>query len=174
MPESSLSARVFMAYSSIVKEVLLGGEAIRLLMQDETPIVEFRDQYINHLWILCQQCELLNHPPYLNEFAEVSNFLWKGTSFQFIESIEKYQKNYNNQVELEKKNPSDVFPYRLTDYKLFNVSTMHEPRLIEDRLHFFVFNTTTGLPYRVVCPFPYTSLSPFVHYQILPLRTALD
>ena len=160
-----------MRQTSIVKEIVAGGEAILLLLQDQAPVIEFREQRFNHLWMLCQACVPLTSPVYLNEFAEVSNFLWKGESFQFIAQIADYQKNYTSQIELEKKHPTDVFPYRLTDYKIFDVSVMHEPRLIEGNLHYYVFNSSTGLPYRVVCPFPYTSLSTLVHYQILPLKT---
>jgi hypothetical protein len=72
---------------------------------------------------------------------------------------------------LEKKHPSDVFPYRLTDYKIFDVSVMHDPCVEEGHLLYFVYHTTTGLPYRVVCPFPYTSTSTVIHYQILPIKS---
>lgn len=159
-----------MPFSSLIKEIAVGGDQVRLLMEDQSPAVEFRGQIIHQLWILCQQCNLLTDPAYLKEFAVISNFLWKGAGFQFIDQIEEYQHNYYAQIELEKQYPTDVFPYRLTDYKIFDLSVMHDPRLIEERLHFYVFNTATGLPYLVICPFPYTSLSTFVHYQILPLK----
>lgn len=168
MQESCFLLGADMANSSLIKDIHIGGEIIRLLMEDEIPSVEFRDQVIHHVWILCQQCTLLTDPAYLKEFAEIGNFLWKGAAFQFIENIEEYQHFYLNQIELERQHSTDVFPYRLTDYKIFDVSVMHQPALIEDRLHFFVYQTATGVPYRVVCPFPYTSLSPLVHYQILP------
>lgn len=158
-----------MENSSLIKDIEVGSETIRLLMDTQPPLVEYREQLFQHLWMLCQQCTLLTDPAYLKEFAEVSNFLWKGTSFQFIESISDYQTFYLRQIELEKEHPTDVFPYRLTDYKIFDVSVMHEPMLIENQVHFFVFQTETGLPYRVVSPFPYTSLSLLVHYQILPI-----
>lgn len=159
-----------MSFASLIREIAVGSDQVRLLMEDQSPAAEFQGQIIHQLWILCQQCNLLTDTAYLKEFAVISNFLWKGTSFQFIDQIEEYQKNYYAQIERENKYPADVFPYRLTDYKIFDLSAMHDPRLIEERLHFYVSNTATGLPYRVICPFPYTSLSTLVHYQILPLK----
>lgn len=156
--------------SLIIKELTIGGETLRLLIKDQIPLVEFNNQLINHIWILCQQFTSLNNPAFLSEFAEVSNFLWKGLHFLFIEQICEYRNNYVRQVELEQKHSGDVFPYRLTDYKIFDVSVMHEPRLVDGQLHYFVCHAETGIPYRVVCPFPYLCQNPIVHYQILPIK----
>ena len=159
-----------MSFPPLFKEVCVGPYDLRLIVHDQIPLVEFEDQFFNHIWVLVQKIHLLSDAVYLKEFAEVSNFLWKGSAFHFIDCIRDYQEIYLEQVELEKKHPSDVFPYRLTDYKIFDVSVMHEPRLEEGQVAYFVYNTATGLPYRVVCPFPYTSNSTLVHYQILPLK----
>lgn len=160
-----------MSFSTTVKELSIGPYLLRLFMQDETPMVECEGQFYNHVWLLSQQLSCLSDPAYIKEFAEISNFLWKGLQFQFIHQAADYQKFYIEQVELEKRYPSDVFPYRLTDYKIFDVSVMHDPRLEEGSLSYFVYQTATALPYRVVCPFPYTSTSTLVHYQILPIKT---
>lgn len=160
-----------MTNSTLIKEMPIGPFILGLHLQNDTPFVEFNKQLFPHVWLLNQQFPLLSQPTYLKEFAEISNFLWKGLQFQFINPIADYQKFYIQQVELEKKFHSDVFPYRLTDYKIFDVSIMHDPRLEEENLKYFVYQTSTGLPYRVVCPFPYTSASTLVHYQILPVKT---
>jgi hypothetical protein len=170
-PGSGKQGTVNMSFSTTIKEIPLGPYTLRLLMQDQIPLVEWENNFFNHVWLLSQHLSPLSDPAYLKEFAEISNFLWKGLQFQFIDQIAHYQKFYIEQVELEKKYSSDVFPYRLTDYKLFDVSVMHAPRLENGHLFYFVYNTTTGLPYRVVCPFPYTSTSTLVHYQILPIKT---
>lgn len=160
-----------MSFPTLFKEMSIGPYTLRLFLQAERPLVEFNDQIFNHIWLLGQQIPHLSDSIYIKEFAELSNFLWKGSQFHFIESIADYQRFYNEQVELEKKCPSDIFAYRLTDYKIFDVSVMHDPLLVDDQLRYFVYNKTTGLPYRVVCPFPYVSTSTLVHYQILPLKT---
>lgn len=157
--------------SSTTKKIFVGPYTLRLFMQNQTPLVEWEGQFFNHIWLLSQQLPHLSDFSYIKEFAEISNFLWKGLQFQFIHQIADYQQFYKEQVELEIKCPSDVFPYRLTDYKIFDVSVMHDPHLEEDHLSYFVYQSTTGLPYRVVCPFPYISTSTLVHYQILPIKT---
>jgi hypothetical protein len=159
-----------MTFPILVKEIFLGTNHLRLLTTDEIPCVEWEDQFYNHIWLLVQKIPAFSDPRHLKEFSEVSNFLWKGLSFQFINCITDYQKFYLEQIELEKNHPGDIFPFRLTDYKIFDVSIMHEPRLQEGHLSYFVYNNETGLPYRVVCPFPYNSNSTLVHYQILPLK----
>ena len=160
-----------MSFYPTIKEITIGPCSLRLCMQDQIPLVEYSRHFFNHIWLLAQQLPCLSDPTYIKEFAEISNFLWKGLQFQFIEKIADYQKFYIEQVELEKKCPTDIFPYRLTDYKIFDVSVMHDPHLEEGNLCYFVYQTATALPYRVVSPFPYTSTSTLVHYQILPIKT---
>lgn len=153
------------------KEVLVGPHIVRLLLRNENPFVEFERQIFSHVWLLSQQLNLLSDSIYLKEFAEIANFLWKGLQFKFIENIQEYQNYYIQQIDLEKKFPTDIFPCRLTDYQIFDVSVMHHPILDEGQLLFFVYQESTNLPYRVVCPFPYISSSTLVHYQVLPIKT---
>lgn len=160
-----------MSFPSAIKEISVGPYTLSLVMRDQTPLVEYEGHFFNHVWLLNQQLSYLSDLNYLPEFAEISNFLWKGLEFQFIENIVDYQKFYIEQIELEKKFPSDVFPYRLTDYKIFDISVMHQPHVENEQLSYFVYHVTTAIPYRVICPFPYTSTSTLVHYQILPIKT---
>jgi len=160
-----------MTSKSIVREVFVGPYSVSLWLEDQNTGATFQGQDFSHLWLLVQQLTALSDPIYLQSFGEISNFFWKGLQFEFIHSITDYQLYYEEQVALEKKCPSDVFPYRLTDYKIFDVSIMHEPHLETEQLVYFVYNVSNGLPYRVVCPFPYLSTSTVVHYQILPLKS---
>jgi len=159
-----------------IKEISVGPLFLQLCLDGQTPLVSVNGHYYNHIWLLNQAVPLLSNPIYIKQFAEASNFLWKGLEYQYIENIARYQQFYNDQIELEKKFPGDVFPYRLTDYKIFDVSVMHDPCLKGGMLHYYVYQTATGLPYRVICPFPYPneSASTLVHYQILPLKTEVS
>ncbi len=159
-----------MPMPELIKEISLGPHKLRLFIQDEKSYVEREEQPIYHVWLLGQQLPIICDPAHIKVFAEISNFLWKGLQFQYIENITSYQSFYREQIELERKCPSDIFQYRLTDYKIFDVTVMHEPRLEEGKLSYYVFNASNGLPYRVVCPFPYTAASTLVHYQILPIK----
>lgn len=154
----------------LIKEIAVGSDVVSLFIQDQVPVVECQHQKFLNVWLLVDHIHDLSHPHYMQEFAEISNFFWKGTQFQFIHSISDYQKHYIEQIELEQHHPADVFEYRLTDFKIFDVSSMHHPKVEHGKLSYFVYNTQTGLPYKVVCPFPYTtSASTFVHYQLLPI-----
>jgi hypothetical protein len=159
-----------MSPTNPLTEIPLGTGLIRLFLNNQVPTAEFLGQYYTVLWFLVQNVSELSDPSYLKEFSEISNFFWKGIQFQTIDSIEDFQKQYVEQVELEKNYQGDVFPYRLTDYKIFDVSVMHSPLLDSGNLYYYVYHTATGLPYRVVCPFPYVSTSTLVHYQTLPLK----
>lgn len=152
-----------------VEEIQVGPHLIKLSIRKDKPIAELDQQQYTQLWFLVQNCPLLSDPKYLKEFARISNFFWKGLVFRYVDSIAEFQHAYHQQIELEKRCLGDIFPYRLTDYKIFDVSVMHEPRLDNGSLYYFVYNTSNGLPYRVVCPFPYTTTSTLVHYQILPI-----
>lgn len=155
----------------LIKELPVGPYVLKLLMQGNVPLVEKNGQLYHHVWLLAIQMPIISDPAYIRQFAEVSNFLWKGLQFQFIEEIDAYQRFYLDQVEMEKKCSGDLFRYRLTDFKIFDVAFMHEPLIEDGQLLYFVYNTSTGLPYRVVCPFPYTKSSTLVHYQVLPLKS---
>lgn len=152
-----------------IKEIHIGTDKISLSLQNNQPLAEWNNHTFKHLWFLVRAIPNLSNPSYITTFAEISNFFWKGQQFQCIASIPKFQEEYRRQVEMEKKHPADVFPFRLTDYKIFDVSVMHEPKIIKDQLIYYTFNISNGLPYRVVCPYPYPSASTLIHYQILPI-----
>lgn len=159
-----------MSQQLLIKNIKVGPHLISLTLQDQTPIVECEKKPFANIWLLADQIKELNQESYLCQFAEISNFFWKGLSFQFIHSIPEYQEQYRARVKLEQQHPADLFEYRLTDFKLFDVAVMHAAKVEQGQLSYYVYNTSNGLPYRVVCPFPYTnSTSTFVHYQILPV-----
>lgn len=158
-----------MLSTEIHRTIALGPYAIQLQIGKESFFASVNGEIFVNLWLLVQELPLLSEPIYMNEFAQISNFFWKGPSFEVIDNIPEYQNYYLKQVALEKKHSPDVFPYRLTDYRIFDVSVMHDPELLENQLSYFVYQTNTGIPYRVNCPFPYRSTSTFVHYKILPI-----
>lgn len=131
--------------------------------------VQYNETFYEHLWQLTAIAPILSKNEELISFVEIANFFWKGSTFCCIESAQVFQKNYIEQLEKEKTCPADVFAYRLSDYKTFDVSVMKDPVIEGGQATFYVYQVETGVPYRVVCPFPYLSPST-VHYQILPLQ----
>ena len=158
-----------MSENYAVKMILCGPHVFHLIVENQIHSVEYNDKKFIHLVQLVEELPLLSQVDHIKIFTQLAEFFWKGFSFECVENIASYKDNYVNQVQLERKYPGDVFPYRLTDYKVFDVSVMHDPLVKEKELLFYVFNIQTGLPYRVVCPFPYDSPSTVVHYQILPI-----
>lgn len=151
------------------KELKLDSHLLFLFLQGKTPSIEWEDQSYASLWHLIQQLPILSDPSYIEQFAYISNFFWKAGEFCYIESISDYQNFYKQRIEQEKKCLVDLFEYRLTDYKVFDVSVMHIPRIENNQLVYFTYNATNRVPYRVVCPFPYHLNSTYVHYQVLPI-----
>ncbi|MCE2983055.1 MAG: hypothetical protein LW832_05765 [Parachlamydia sp.] len=152
-----------------INEIQLGSHLLSLFIKGQEPSIQYGGETYTHLWFLVDRFPELSQATNIKTFSRLSNFLWKGTQFEFIDCIPSYQKFYRERIELERLHPADVFEYRLTDYKIFDVSVMQEPAIEQGNLYYFVYQTSTGLPYKVVCPFPYTSVSSLVHYQILPI-----
>lgn len=157
-----------MSLKSSILTLEFGNDLLYLCLHDNAPVVEYKEKVYKYLWLLVDDAPELSGPANKKIFAIIANFFWKGTEFQFIDSIPSYQKQYRDRVIYERKYSADVFEFRLTDYKIFDVSVIHEPKVEEGQIFFYVCNLSNGLPYRVVAPFPYTSTSTLVHYQILP------
>lgn len=158
-----------MSMNTRIRDIYLGQTTINLNLKNNKPYAYLNNQEFSYLWFLVDKVPQLSEPHYLREFCEISNFFWKGVQFEFIDSIQAYQQQYIERIEMEYNNPADIFPYRLTDFAIFDISVMHEPKIEGDMLSFYVYNVTNGLPYCVICPYPYPVKSTQVHYQILPL-----
>jgi len=158
-----------MNFPILIKTIAIQDLSVQLCLVNDKPIVNFDGASYSQLWLLVQAMPILCDERKINEFAEIANFLWKGTEFSVVSSISSFQTNYIERVNFEFAHPADVLPYRVTDFALFDVSCMHSPKVEAGQLIFFVFNTSNGIPYRVVAPFPYVPTSTFVHYQILPI-----
>lgn len=155
-----------------IKTLALGEHPLLLGLSQNKPYVEVEGARFCLLWHLVHAYPRLSSLECVDLFAEVSNFLWKGVDFIYIQDIEAYRTFYWSQVEIEQKQPADLFVYRLTDYPIFDLSVMRAPYINEEGyLCYFVYQAATALPYRVVSPFPYTSTSTVVHYQILPIAS---
>lgn len=159
-----------MSTKEMVKELNVAEHSLILYLQGKIPHVDYKNECFTFLWNLIEKIPELSEELYIQQFAYLSNFYWKAGEFQVIESIPEYQKFYLNRIEMERNQQADIFEYRLTDYKIFDVSVMHAPKVENKQLIYYTYNTSNKLPYRVVCPFPYHLTSTYVHYQVLPLK----
>ncbi|CAF23026.1 hypothetical protein [Candidatus Protochlamydia amoebophila] len=151
------------------KKLVIGPHTVCLSWNENLPVVKYQNRIYPHIWLLVEALPELSDPLHLVSFAQLSNFLWKGGEFEYIECIKTYQNSYKERIGLERAQPTIFFEHRLTDYKIFDVSIMHKPKIESNQLVYFAYQVSTGLPYRVVCPFPYKSTTATIHYQILPI-----
>lgn len=152
----------------VITEIKIGESSLQLFLQEKVPLVEVNGQIYAFFLHLIQAIPLLADHSYLEAYARISNFYWKANRFCFIDSIEEYQDFYTKRIQFEKNNPLDLFEYRLTDYKIFDVSVMHGPKIQQNELIYFTYNRSNYIPYKVISPFPYHLNQP-IHYQILPI-----
>jgi len=131
------------------------------------PIIVSEGQVHSNLLSLTKAFPDLVTEGYLKPFITAANFLFQGIKFHPIDSISKFQKEYVDRIEYE-QDPSKQFLKRISDYGIFDVSQMHSPKVIGDKLIFFVREDYTDLPYRVTCDFPITTENPEVKYELLP------
>ena len=157
-----------------VKSIVCRDVLFSLFLIDLKPVVKVEANSYHQIWVLAHANPFLHDPAALPYFCEIANFLWKGGDFELIDSIPLFQMDYNKRILFEQTHQADLLPYRVTDYALFDLSSMHSPKIEESSALFFVYNKATGIPYRVVCPFPYTAVSTFVHYQLLPFASSLS
>lgn len=102
----------------------------------------------------------------IKTLAQLSNFLFQGHSYQFIDDISAFKEAYLNQIEFD-KNSMDYMPSRLIDHGIFDVNIMKAPSIENGEFIFYVKEDRTGIPYRVSCPYPFED-KPKATYHLLP------
>lgn len=139
-----------------------------LFNHQHKPIVEIQGHQFSSLHKLIQKFPLINQPQHLDILAQIANFLAKGLEFQFIQNIDSFRENYYQQIETEQS--SLLYEgFNLKDYGVFDLSTMHAPLLIDQKLSFFVKHDYLGIPYKVTLMNPVDCNSPNIIYELLPI-----
>lgn len=139
--------------------------------QDHKPAINVEGQTYNSLVALFQSFPILSNPRYREKVAQIVNFLLKGLEFHYIENIEKFKEEYQQQIEYEQLSLEDRL-VRLSDYGIYDLSSMHAPAVINGQLIFFVKHDYTQLPYKVSVGFPITSDYPNARYELLPFKSS--
>lgn len=97
-------------------------------------------------------------------YALLINHFGAGPMFFMIRDIEIFKREYEAEVEVD---VGDIQAYQT--YGKFNLDGLHPPRIEGDQVVFFVRNTYTRQPHRVLAPLDPGS-EQRVSYQILPYR----
>lgn len=142
-------------------------ELVCQIEKDQQQTITYGKDKYKTLHSLLKKVPELTEPQHFAALAQLTNFLAKGFEYQYIENTKQFKEDYLNRIEFE-KNSFDYIPNRLIDHGIFNVMVMHPPHIINNELVFFVKNAQNDLPFKVSCPFPITSETPNVLYQLLP------
>lgn len=137
-----------------------------LLDEAHSPMIQYESRYYHSF------NELINTFPHpltddLKLFAEMANFMFKGDEFSVIDDIEAFKKAYHTQIQREKTR-FIVAEQRLSEYGIFDLSSLHSPRLEAQQFIFFVKNDFNQLPYKVTCTLSSHEQTSHVHYTLLP------
>lgn len=130
------------------------------------PVIAIGDKTFTNLLTLIKAFPILESEDNIKSLALAANFLFQGIKFHIIDDASKYQTEYLKRIEFEEQNINQNLR-RLSDYGIFDVSTIHEPKRVEGKFIFFVREDYTDLPYRVTFDSPIVSESPEVKYELL-------
>ena len=150
-------------------KVLIGKTELSFHLDQDTPIVTVKGNKYTTLHQLVKDVPELSNPENIEAFAEISNFMFKGIEFTFIDNIPEFQKEYVKRLEQDKKHPEKPsHGLHFSDYGIYRIEIMHPPKIERGHLIYFVKNGYTQLPYRVSCPFPFTGDHTVAKYELLP------
>lgn len=144
--------------TSIHTEVLQNQQFGFILDDNERPAIEFEGKQYNDMTDLVKAAPALSDPKNLRQFIHIANFLFTGLDFMIIEdNVQEYQSRYRSNAG------------KLTrEYGIYDVSSLREPYLENGKLIFFAEKNSSGVPYKVICTFPFTSQGARCDYTLLP------
>lgn len=127
------------------------------------PTIEIANENYNSLKALLQKYPLLVCDTNLPKTVQMINFLLTGLEYEYIDDLEKFKEDYQQRIESEQATLVGN-SVKLSDYGIYDVSFMHEPKLDKGKLIFFVKNDSNNLPYKVSVD----TISSKAHYELLP------
>ncbi len=162
--------------SSLLFTIALGTTHLDCSLEEGKRVVDYNGIHYKQLSALVSACPEVRQQEHRNEFARVANFLFKGLTYEVIDDIAAFKKEYRERVAKE-ANGLDTRGPRISDYGLFDVSGMHGPQIRDDKMVFYVRHSKTELPYEVsVALSPNRKkasyhLLPFLGGEISPVKT---
>jgi hypothetical protein len=132
------------------------------------PAIEMKGTHYTSLSHLLQNLPSLADPQHIEKLAQIANFLAKGIEFQYIENLDLFKENYYQQIEAEQLDVLNEGP-KLKDYGAFDLSVMHSPRFMDQKLVFFVKHDYLSIPYRVSLFYPIDQEPLRMSYELLPV-----
>lgn len=151
-----------------ITNILFKEKTFELILNaHKNPIIKCGSDYFKNMEELITAFPDLAKPENLYTLAEACNFMFKGLEFSPINDVEEFKSEYMHQIKFEQTQLELMGP-RLSDYGIYDVSVMHQPRLLHSQFIFFVMNAYNRLPFRVICALPLSRDYPSVRYELLP------
>lgn len=141
------------------KEMKVGKKNIQLELEDNQPKVVVDGKKFDLLDNLTKHIPELNDPHQALPFSIIANFFFTGINFEVIEDIEGFSKNYKRLL---------VEDPNISGYGTFDISVIKHPVAEKNQVVFYVEEISTGLPFKVTCPFPYNDHTKPFKYSLLP------
>lgn len=142
------------------RELKVGSHDLKLGWDDSgSPVVVDGKHEIGYLDELVKKIPELTNPSYVESFAIIANFLFSGYDYEVIEDLEHFANHYRRRLQ---EDPS------LAEYGVFDIDVIQKPSVSDHNAIFYVEQLSTGVPFRVSCPFPYVNRSRPFAYTPLP------
>lgn len=141
----------------IQKEVILDKSFTFLNDENSDPAIEFGGQTYKKLADLTGKIPFLSDKKHLKEFVRIANFLFTGQEFAIIDDVAAYQKRY-------RANAGKL----TSEYGIYDVSSIKDPFLENGKVIFYAEKKSSGVPYKVICTYPYTDENAECAYTLLP------
>lgn len=142
---------------TLFSEMTIGAYKLQFILEEGKPLIAWNGLNEERLERVVQQIPGISQN--LGDFATIANFLFSGIRFEVIEDIPKYVARYKK---LLAEDP------RVAAYGIFDVSKIQITMVNKGTLLFYVEEISTGIPYRVRCPYPYIDSRQAFAYEILP------
>lgn len=146
---------------TLYREIRVGRQPLQLELDEGEAKVNFQGRNFDRLSDLVEALPEISDPRFLSAFAVVANFLFSGMRYETIEEITRFCSIYKRRLE----GNSDI-----KKYGVFDLTAMKAPYIEEGQAIIYVEELSTGLPYKLLVPYPYHDpLYPF-EYTLLPYQ----
>lgn len=144
--------------STIVQTEVIQGKRFAFVYEaNGRSAIDYEGTQYRNLDELVKKVPTLADPKNLKQFIRIANFLFTGQEFMLIDDPAEYQKRYRaNAGKLTK------------EYGIYDVSSIKTPYIENGKVIFFAEKNSSGVPYKVICTFPFNSPAAECAYTLLP------
>lgn len=143
---------------TLFREIKLDKDLFQLELDENHPQVSVDGRKYTHLDKLCEAFPQFTKSSNVGALAVIANFLFSGLNYEVIEDVNVFSERYKR---LLKEDPN------VEEFGQFNIAEVKLPRVEGKQMIFYVEAYSTGLPFKVTGPFPFTSNAKPFAYTLL-------